>query len=292
MTLAATAYSRSNSLGGELQPYRSHQPSSPASKEAWEKHSSGQPSFSNRFSAHALRFGRFRLVLHSRELLAGGVPLSIGNRAMDVLFVLIEARGELVTKDELLCRAWPNITVEENNLQFQVSTLRKALGEDRDLIRTVSGRGYRFVAEVTAECRSPLPALENAAPAEPDTAGKARGLPDPDKFGAETAANRLVTLAGAEGIGKMRLAFELARRAVPSFANDMGIAECGRVLDPRLVPRTAAPAPELDGAPNALERAAASLNPQHLLLLLNSCEHILETVTSVAEALLQANAKP
>ena len=90
----------------------------------------------------------------------------------------------------------------------------------------------------------------------------------------------------------MRLAFEVARRAVPSFANDMGIAECGRVLDPRLVPRTAAPAPELDGAPNALERAAASLNPQHLLLLLNSCEHILETVTSVAEALLQANAKP
>jgi hypothetical protein len=211
---------------------------------------------------------------------------------MDVLFVLIEARGELVTKDELLSRAWPNTTVEENNLQFQVSTLRKALGEDRDLIRTVSGRGYRFVAEVTAECRSPHPVLENVALDERDAAvEQARDLPDLDKLGAEVAANRLVTLAGAEGIGKMRLAFELARRAVPTFANGIGVAECGRVLDPRLVPATVVSVPGLDGASNALERTAASLNPQHLLLLLNSCEHIIEAVTSVAEALLQTSAK-
>ena len=292
MALAATAYPRSNPLGGELQPYRPHQSPSPAFKESREKRWSGQTSFSHRTSAHALRFGRFRLVLHSRELLADGVPLSIGNRAMDVFFVLIEARGELVTKDELLSRAWPNITVEENNLQFQISTLRKALGGDRDLIKTVSGRGYRFVAELTAESRSPHQGMENVALDERDEAGRQmRDLPNLDKFVTEIAANRLVTPTGAEGIGRMRLAFELARRAVPTFANDMGVAECGRALDPDRVPTTVVSAPGLDSASVGLERAAASLNTQHLLRLLDSCEHIIETLTSVAEALLQANAK-
>src|ERR1700736_2935943 len=70
--------------------------------------------------ARAILFGRFRLVLKSRELLADDVPVPIGGRAADVLMVLIEARGELVTKDELLSRVWPTMTVEENNLQFQI----------------------------------------------------------------------------------------------------------------------------------------------------------------------------
>src|SRR5271169_4231917 len=62
--------------------------------------------------------------------------------------VLTEARGALVTKDEILSQVWPDTVVEENNLVVQISALRKALGEDRDFIRTVSGRGYRFVAEI------------------------------------------------------------------------------------------------------------------------------------------------
>jgi len=309
MTLAAAVYTRSNSLTRE-QPYQPHRPSSATSKEPWEKRSPGrlvtvETTFSDRSRVYALRFGRFRLVLHSRELLAGGVPLCVGNRALDVLFALIEARGELVTKDELLNRVWPNTTVEENNLQFQVSTLRKLLGEDRDLIRTVSGRGYRFIAEITAECRPPHPAMENAALDEHDAAtSHGRDLsgsgdlaqPAPDiveadrkDLGAETAANRLVTLAGAKSIDKMRLAFERARRAVPAFANGMGVAECGRVLDPNVATATTVPASEIDKASNLPECTTASFNSGHLLLLLDSCEHIIETVTAVAEALLQAN---
>ena len=70
--------------------------------------------------------------------------------------VLTEARGALVTKDEILSRVWPDTVVEENNLVVQISTLRKALGEDRDFIRTVSGRGYRFVGEI----RTSVPASE------------------------------------------------------------------------------------------------------------------------------------
>jgi DNA-binding winged helix-turn-helix (wHTH) protein len=101
----------------------------------------------NSSDAHAVSFGRCRFLTHSRELLVDGAPASLGGRALEVLAVLIEARGQLVTKGDLLDRVWPTTTVGENCLQIQVSALRKALGDDRDLIKTVSGRGYRFVAE-------------------------------------------------------------------------------------------------------------------------------------------------
>jgi TolB-like protein/Flp pilus assembly protein TadD len=93
-------------------------------------------------------FGRFRLLPQRREVRADGVVVQLGSRAFDILIVLTEARGALVTKDELLSRVWPDTVVEENNLVVQISALRKALGEDRDFIRTVSGLGYRFVAEL------------------------------------------------------------------------------------------------------------------------------------------------
>jgi DNA-binding winged helix-turn-helix (wHTH) protein len=92
----------------------------------------------------ALVFGRFRVLLRQRQLLADAVPVELGTRAFDLLLVLLEADGSLVTKDELLSRVWPGIVVSEENLKVQVSALRKALGADRDVIRTEFGRGYRF----------------------------------------------------------------------------------------------------------------------------------------------------
>ena len=100
----------------------------------------------------AVEFGRFRLLPHRRELRADGATVEMGGRAFDVLMVLTEARGALVTKDEIMARVWPDTVVEENNLVVQISALRRALGEDRDFIRTVPGRGYRFIAEI----RSPV----------------------------------------------------------------------------------------------------------------------------------------
>jgi DNA-binding winged helix-turn-helix (wHTH) protein len=93
----------------------------------------------------AVEFGRFRVLLRRRRLLADGVPVELGTRALDVLLVLLEADGALVTKEELLRRAWLGIAVSDENLKVQVSNLRKALGADRNLIRTEIGRGYRFI---------------------------------------------------------------------------------------------------------------------------------------------------
>jgi hopanoid biosynthesis associated membrane protein HpnM len=107
------------------------------------------PSLSRR-AAHepALEFGRFRILLRQRQLMADGVPVRLGTRAFDLLLVLLEAEGSLVTKAELLVRVWPGTHVSDENLKIQVFALRKALGEDRDFIRTEFGRGYRFTAAV------------------------------------------------------------------------------------------------------------------------------------------------
>src|SRR6266480_3736908 len=96
-------------------------------------------------------FGPFRLVAARHELLAQGVPVAIGQRALDVLLVLVRRHGELVTKDELMAEVWPGVVVEENNIQVHISAVRKVLaaaGDGERYLLTVAGRGYRFVAPV------------------------------------------------------------------------------------------------------------------------------------------------
>jgi DNA-binding winged helix-turn-helix (wHTH) protein len=114
----------------------------------------------------AIEFGRFRVQLRRRRLLADGVAVELGARAFDLLLVLLEADGVLVTKEELLYRVWPGIVVCEQNLKVQISALRKALGADRNLIRTEFGRGYRFIGIFALEChrtRLPRPQASKAA---------------------------------------------------------------------------------------------------------------------------------
>jgi len=126
------------------------------------------PSMSRRYSPNPLaagaepivEFGRFRMLLRRRQLLADGVPVELGTRAFEVLSVLVEARGLLVGKDELLRRVWPGVVVEENNLQVQISALRKVLGEEREYIRTEFGRGYRFTAEIRPAGLETAPPIE------------------------------------------------------------------------------------------------------------------------------------
>jgi DNA-binding winged helix-turn-helix (wHTH) protein len=95
-----------------------------------------------------IEFGHFSILPHRRQLLAEGRPVRLGGRAFDLLLALIEAPGAVVGKDELLSRIWPGRIVEENRRQNEIWALRKAFGADRELIRTVSGRGYQFAGEI------------------------------------------------------------------------------------------------------------------------------------------------
>src|SRR3974377_2200109 len=108
-------------------------------------------------AGEALEFSRFRIPLRRRQLLADGVPVELGTRAFDLLLALLEADGSLATKEELISRVWPNVVVSAENLKFQVSALRKALGADRDLIRTEFGRGYRFIGVVSVSDATEAP---------------------------------------------------------------------------------------------------------------------------------------
>src|SRR5262252_9550640 len=96
-----------------------------------------------------ISLGRFRFDLRQRELKRDGLPVQLGSRARDILWVLASAKGEVVSKDELMTRVWPGIVVEENNIQVHISALRRALddgkGGQTHLITTVPGRGYRLV---------------------------------------------------------------------------------------------------------------------------------------------------
>jgi DNA-binding winged helix-turn-helix (wHTH) protein len=108
-------------------------------------HQAGQPA-----ADMTLEFGRFRILTRRRQLLADGVPVELGTRAFDLLMVFIDADGAVVTKEELLALVWPSTFVDASNIKVQISELRKALGEDRDFIRTEFGRGYRFIAPISS----------------------------------------------------------------------------------------------------------------------------------------------
>src|SRR5438094_6692949 len=97
------------------------------------------------------RFDNFQLDLLKRRLLRSGKTVSLNPKAFDLLSVLIEHNGELLTKDDLFRLVWDEQIVEESNLTVNMSAIRKALGERASsprYITTVSGRGYRFTGEV------------------------------------------------------------------------------------------------------------------------------------------------
>ena len=95
----------------------------------------------------AMSFGDFMVRPAERAVLFHGKPVEIGSRAFDLLVVLLRSSGEIVTKQEIMRHVWPSTIVDEGNLRFQMAMLRRALGRERDRIKTVTGRGYLFVPD-------------------------------------------------------------------------------------------------------------------------------------------------
>ncbi len=157
-----------------------------------------------------LEFGRFRVLLRQRRLLVDGVPVELGARAFDLLIVLIEADGALVTKDELQSRVWPDVVVAQDNLKVQISALRKALGEDGELVRTDHGRGYRFTAAV----RATATAAESLSTSGASTLRSGKAAPHTDLSVIASRLTRLeVGLAEALSLlGTHRTSSRLRRR--------------------------------------------------------------------------------
>ena len=96
-----------------------------------------------------------------RELRVRGVPVTIGSRAFEIVELLARSAGKLVTKDELMKKVWPGAVVEDNTIQVHISAIRRALGPDRETLKTLSGRGYRLQGSWTV--------LEKGLPVRPDS---------------------------------------------------------------------------------------------------------------------------
>src|ERR1700686_5601349 len=158
------------------------------------------------------RFGPFELQPDKRRLLKDGVTISLRPRAFDLLAALVDRAGHLVTKDELLDQVWPKMVVEEAALHVQVSALRKVLGANA--ITTVSGRGYQFTLPVTKgddqADRGSKP-KHNLPYQLTSFVGREQEIAQLEEL---VTANRLVTLTGAGGAGKTRLAIEGASRMI------------------------------------------------------------------------------
>src|SRR5271169_2550078 len=184
------------------------------------------------------RFGPFELQPDYRRLLKDGATISLRPRAFDLLAAPVERAGHLITKDELLDQVWPKMVVAEAALHVQVSALRKVLGADA--ITTVSGRGYQFTLPVTkgdGEANHTSRAKHNLPYQLTSFIGREQEIAQLQEL---VTAHRLVTLTGAGGAGKTRLAIEVANRLIDVFPDGVWLVEHTALSEPRLVPHAVA----------------------------------------------------
>jgi predicted ATPase/DNA-binding winged helix-turn-helix (wHTH) protein len=255
-------------------------------------------------------FGECEIDLARRELRVLGSSVPIGGRAFEIIEVLVQSAGELVTKDEVISRVWPGAAVNDNALQVHISAVRKALGPHRALLKTESGRGYRLLGTWTVRDRSAPPAAPPVAPAPapapapPMQTGE--GALSTTNFpmvivplvGREAAAWRLrdlvsayrvVTLTGPGGIGKTALALHVARELLPQFADGGWLVELASLADPGLVPFAMASALGLKLVDDTVssEAVARAIDRRNMLLILDNCEHVVDAAAALIETIVR-----
>lgn len=266
-----------------------------------------------------IAFSRFWLLRDAGLLIADGEIVSLGARPLAILIRLIDANGRAVSVAALREAAWPGLEVDANTVQSQISALRRALGDDRDLIETVPARGYRFAgdlrivehpdadgaeraADPAAPATDPLPpepAPAAAAPLARNTLAQAQPH-DPAPFvgrHAELAellaivpAARTLTLTGAAGIGKTRLAIEAARSLAPQFPDGVAYVPLATLSAPDRLVHAIADALEVDTRGGEIDAAqlAEALGERRLLIVLDHAAPLRHAVTRAAERLTAA----
>ena len=242
-------------------------------------------------------FGNWLIDCQRRELRHDNIAVPIGSRAFELLEKLAESAGLLVTKDELVASVWSGLAVEDNTLQVHISAVRKALGKDRDLLKTVSGRGYTLAGSWRSGHPDHGLAATISAPAASSFSSNLPNVRAP-LIGREDSLNELVdilsayravTLVGPGGIGKTKLAIELARRVASSFDDSVALIELATLQDPVLAISATARALKLALSDKNVSPAsiAQAIGARRLLLVLDNCEHVIDVAAQIASAVLR-----
>jgi len=245
-------------------------------------------------SAIRLGFGPFELNVAERSLRKANQVVPLGGRAYDILIALLENAGEVVGKAELIARAWPDVTVEEGSLRVHLSALRKALGDGQfgsKYIANIQGHGYSFIAPVTR------------LPADRDRGNASGGMSNlPPALGRMVGRNnvvleiqgllqtgqRLITILGPGGIGKTTVALSVGHGALADFSGAAFFVDLSSVNDQEHLIGAIASAVGL--GPQLVDPKEALLNflhPRRVLIILDSCEHLIGKTAEIAGYIFQ-----
>jgi len=248
-----------------------------------------------------MRFGPFCLSPSERLLTRNGEPVEIGGRSFDLLVVLTEQPGRVLSKRELLKRVWSDVVVEDGSLRFHMAGLRKLLGDGVDgarYIATQVGVGYAFVAPIE---RQDLAGVALAKPAEERARTVATSINIPARLPHLIGRERdvaflmehvvdtpLFSIVGPAGVGKTSLAIEIGHGLTAAFEDQVAFVDFSMLEDMVVVPSMIAGAMGIAvQSDDPLAVVLGHLRDRPFLLLLDNCEHVIEEVASVVERIVE-----
>lgn len=238
-----------------------------------------------------ISFGPFNLSPSGRLLTKGSSPVELGARALDILIALTSHPNTVISKNRLLAMVWPDVTVEEGSLRFHIANLRKALDDGKEgarYIETLRGRGYCFVGLISRSLdrhtERPAVAVAPWTDTLPAPTTRIVGRTDDIRIvSTRLATARFVTIVGVGGVGKTTVAATIAKGLIENFAGSVLFVDLGMLSDPELVAATVASMLGLSvRSGDAAASLIAYLRDKRILLVLDTCEHLLEAVADLA----------
>ena len=248
---------------------------------------------------NVVSFGPFSLDAGRRLLLKDGAPVVLGARTLDTLLALLERPNEPISKRDLMARVWPDVIVEEGSLRFHIATLRKALGDGRDgarYIATLAGRGYSFVAPISRSNDLGVVRAEAAASFShanlPGRLARMVGRDDDiSRLSDRLTTARFVSIVGSGGVGKTTVAVAVGHHLMEDFSGAVLFVDLGMLSDPDLVTTAVASMLGLSvQSDDVTPSLIAYLRDKRILLVLDTCEHLIEAVAELASQIFAAAA--
>ncbi|ALI03658.1 transcriptional regulator [Pseudomonas sp. FW306-02-F02-AA] len=243
----------------------------------------------------AVHFGPYRVYPGQRLVLEADQPLRLGRRAMDILLILLEHAGNVVSKQQLIAQVWPKCVVEDINLRVHIAALRKALGDGQAgqrYIVTVAQRGYSFVAPYSLEHieqRPPSSGHEQSGHNLPIRRTRMIGRQAlVDSLVTNLPRQRLITLVGPGGIGKTTVALRVAEQLIGRYRDGIRLLDLAQISDPLMIATHLATLLDLslhDTEP--MNCLTTFLRERQMLLVIDNCEHLIDAVALLSESILR-----